>query len=673
MIIFHGHFYQPARENPYTGEIHIEPSAEPFENWNERVYRECYLPNAYAHRVEDHRVTDIVNNYRYMSFDFGCTLLRWIEKKHPELLEKIREGRGAMASTFNHTILPLDPPEDREIQIAWGIRAFQKFFGRNPKGFWLPELAVDSQTLRLLIKHGIEYIILAPHQVKTKSPYARVFFQEGHLDVFIYHHEVSHGIAFGDLLQDATTLLKKLLSLKQQPLLVAVDGETFGHHKKFGEMALAYLFSRYGDLFTTAEDYHSRHVPTDTTQVVDFTSWSCPHGVERWRDHCGCSTGGLPGWHQRWRKPLREGLEEVRRRIRDRVFNTLDRYLKDSFRATLDFVEVLLGGSKEDFLACHSKRSLSREESRLVFRQLYALLYCHLAFSSDGWFFADISGIETVKNLLYAKKAIDLVEDPEAERILTQYLAEAPGNTERYPNGLMVYQRLVLPQVYTPKDMAVTVALMYLADVEKAEGQIGSWRYKVEGYEPITLYLSSSETEEEYVFHLSFEDLSLERVPDVFLNGVVELWINSYLHSFIEATEDYGSLLERIVKHSSWELLVKQLTLFLQLHLWRSLTQNADPKTVEEILKEAQDLRLNIHAVWLRELFLQYALKKAQETPHLLKEVVRLIKDYNRDAKSWELMVDLWPLQNYVWENRNQFKDKELFELLNLEVPDATL
>jgi alpha-amylase/alpha-mannosidase (GH57 family) len=391
-------------------------------------------------------------------------------------LERVKEGREhALASTFNHTILPLDPLEDREVQIVWGIRAYERFFGRKPLGFWLPELAVDYETLRLLKKHGIGFIILAPHQVKGNAKYLWV----EDLAVFVYDGKLSHGVSFGELLVSAEKL-HQLMKNKEPPVVIATDGETFGHHKKFGELALAYLFKKYPDDFTNLEDYYRAQKPKQRGELVLYTSWSCVHGIERWRSNCGCSAGGLPGWHQDWRKPLRKGLEILRRMVKEKAYSTLEKYLREPELALLDYVDVILENysqsAKENFLRKHAKRPLSAKETVEVFRSLSAIKYMHLAFSSDGCFFADISGIETVKNLLFAKRAIDLLELEDGEMVLKEYLQQAPSNVLAYGNGLGVWEKLVKPQVYEPKTIAKTAVVLHLSEKKPLGG--GNTKFK---------------------------------------------------------------------------------------------------------------------------------------------------------------------------------------------------
>ncbi|WP_448583497.1 DUF3536 domain-containing protein [Thermocrinis sp.] len=674
-LIIHAHFYQPFRENPYFGEIPLEESAYPFEHWNERIYRECYLPVAYAHYREGSITKDIINCYAHLSFNMGWTLFNWIEKFHPELVEKIREGAShTLATSFNHTILPLDPPEDQEVQIFWGIRAYEKFFGRKPKGFWLPELAVDEQTLEILKKYGIEFIVLAPHQVSGNGNYLKV----NELAVFVYDGELSHGVSFGDLLWNAEKLYTSMIH-KKPPVIIATDGETFGHHKKFGELALAYLFKKHSKNFTTMDDYYRHHKPIEEGKLIPYTSWSCVHGVERWRSDCGCSTGGLPGWHQKWRKPLREGLEAVRSAVKEKAYNLLEKYFTDPRLAVLHYVDVILNDysekSKDNYLKEHAKRSLSKPEKIELFKTLHALTLMQFAFSSDGWFFADISGIETVKNLLYAKRAIDLMELRQVEEVLKQYLAEAPSNLIEYGNGLGVWNSLVKTQVYQPDNVAHTALFLYMSDVKEKKDKLGFWNFTVEDKEEkFFILLKDRITEQEFSFEFGWNELYLERLPPSYLKMVLDRWVETFENSYLNFVSDHIYLLEEIkfyAKSKSFKFkdVKTHLELLFKLRLKKLLNEYVNVESIKSILQRAEELDLELDLHELKDSFIKFCLKKLDKEEELL-EMIELIKDYNRKVGKFELMIDLWEVQNAVWERRKNIKDKRILNALNLQ-PDA--
>jgi alpha-amylase/alpha-mannosidase (GH57 family) len=363
-VAIHGHFYQPPRENPWLEIIETEESAHPFHDWNERIARECYRPNAHARILDGKsKILEIINNYSSISFNFGPTLLPWLEKHFPSVYQRILEadreslrrfGRGnAIAQVYNHIIMPLANNRDKETEILWGMADFEKRFHRKPEALWLPETAVNYATLRVLVKYGMRYLILSPFQalrvkplggkkwtdvsqgrIDTTRPY-RCFIQDASgkklldqfIDIFFYNGIISKEIAFGDLLKDGNHFCNRFTQFhqesKQRPQLihVATDGETYGHHMKFGEMALAYALDKgfptrglelinYGSFLKRFPPVHE--VEIDEGPKGEGTSWSCGHGVGRWKENCGCSTGGQPGWNQEWRKSLREGLDFLR-------------------------------------------------------------------------------------------------------------------------------------------------------------------------------------------------------------------------------------------------------------------------------------------------------------------------------------------------------------------------
>lgn len=667
LLCVHCHFHQPPRENPYLGLVPVEPSAHPFENWNERIFRESYLPNLYAHYKRDNKILEIVNNYEGVSFNFTFSLLGWLLKEKPWFVQRLKGAKdNAIATSFNHTILPLDPEEDREVQIAWGIRAFEKVFGRKPLGFWLPELAVDRKTLSLLIKHGIKYVILAPHQVKTRGSYLRHNLPEGHIDIFVYDGELSHGIAFGDLLNNMEEVIRRTQGRKALTL-IAVDGETFGHHKKFGEMGLAYLIKSHPNMKTLEEVHRSMH-PEAETDIWEYTSWSCSHGVERWRSDCGCTTGGMPGWHQKWRGPMREALERLRSEIKDRLFRVLDRYTRDPQGALFGFVDLLLEGSKEEYLRINAKRPLDKEERVELFKHLYAYKYISYAFSSDGWFFADISGIEAVKNMLFAKKAVDLIGDGELEEKVLFILSGAPSNLQSYGNGLGVWQRLVLPQKVSNKDIITSIAALELSDVVPQEGALGRFYYKIEGFEPWKVYIKDMETEEEFEGLEDLREFNAERVPQPLLGWLLDRWAFEYLEEDMAFTESYEVLLEDLLMHAqgrhfeAGSLIKQKVETYLRLRFYLLLKKLAPVQELSELLEKADSLGINIRDQEVKFWMEIYIGKRVLEgmSEEEAGRMVAFVREYNRVVGRYELMINLWELQNWAWENRERLSPEVL-------------
>jgi len=509
-LVIHGHFYQPPRENPWTGEIERQESAAPFHDWNARIVDECYGPNARS-RVLDRngRILDIVNNYERISFNVGPTLLSWMVREAPDVVQgflhadqssRARLGHGnAIAQAYNHMILPLATPRDRWTQIRWGIRDFQYRFGRDPEAMWLAETAVDAMTLEMLIQVGMRYVILSPAQaarwrrmgdsrwitaaeaeLDPRRPYrwyprdvqGNVKSDQG-IDLCFYHAPLSRGISFQHYLRDAGSLASRIseaaAGFPDPLILIAADGESFGHHERFGDMCLATLFAREAPQrdfsVTNLAAYLETHRPTWEVELFPQSAWSCSHGVGRWRDDCGCSTGGGPGWNQRWRRPLREGLDRLRDALGEIIVEEGGPLLRDVWAARDDYIEVLLDpgqGAREAFFDRHGKRPLDGEERARALRLLEMQHQAMLMYTSCGWFFSDVSGIETVQNLCYAARAIELAEPfapLDLEAVLLGYLERAQSNVTDYRDGRRIWERQVRPSRVTVEDAVARLLL----------------------------------------------------------------------------------------------------------------------------------------------------------------------------------------------------------------------
>ncbi|MBI3306869.1 MAG: DUF3536 domain-containing protein [Candidatus Omnitrophica bacterium] len=510
-LCIHGHFYQPPRENPWIEEIEPQESAAPYHDWNERIYYECYLPNAKA-RVLDSKgyVVNIVNNYEQISFNFGPTLLSWMEKAHPETYAQILEadrlsvplhhGHGnAIAQVYNHMIMPLASRRDKVTQVKWGIQDFRHRFGREPESIWLPETACNEETLEVLIEEGIKFIILSPHQVQAVSPMPhdqttraphghwkdvshgaidpkmayRIFLKnhpDKFIDAFFYDGLVSKDLGFGDLAFDAKLFADRLDAAKggaAQSMLIhlATDGETFGHHKGFGERALAYLMyaeaPKRGYRFVNYGEFLEANPPHYAARLIEGengegTSWSCMHGVRRWKENCGCRGGGPLEWNQHWRKPLRESLDWLRDEMVKIFEEKGSRYFKDVWAVRNDYISIILSRSPENqiaFFEKHAKHELTHEEVVTCYRLLEMQRYAQLMYTSCGWFFTEISGIETAQILQYAARAIQFanyVMFDSLEEGFLQRLGEAKSNLRLFKDGRGVYEKLVKTHMALP-------------------------------------------------------------------------------------------------------------------------------------------------------------------------------------------------------------------------------
>lgn len=491
-VCLHGHFYQPPRENPWLEIIEPQDSAAPFRDWNERITFECYAANAAARILNQHgQITRIVNNYSKMSFNFGPTLLSWLEIKHPSVygavLEADKESRrifsghsSAMAQVYNHMILPLAHERDKYTQIRWGIRDFEFRFGHLPEGMWLSETAVDLQSLDMMAESGIQFTVLSPQQARqTRKIGARTWkdssvekidpskaylinLQSGRkMNIFFYDEPVSRAVAFERLLENGETFAKRLLNAfsdsRHHPQLVhiATDGETYGHHHKFGDMALAYAIhhieSKHLAKLTNYAEFLDMHPPTDEVQIFENSSWSCPHGVERWRSDCGCRIGAHPKWSQAWRLPLREALDGLRDGAALLFEKKAGKYLKDPWNARNEYIRVILDRSearKERFLIEHAVRELNAQEKVTVFKCLELQRYAMLMYTSCAWFFDELSGIETVQILQYAGRVVQLAEEISGKSFQAHFLdqlVKAKSNIEEHQDGKRIYQKFVKP------------------------------------------------------------------------------------------------------------------------------------------------------------------------------------------------------------------------------------
>lgn len=518
-LIIHGHFYQPPRENPWTGIIDPEPGALPFHDWNERIHAECYGPNGAVHILAG-GAGKVVNNYARISFDFGPTLLSWLKQHHPATYARIiaadvesaaeRSGHGnAIAQAYNHAILPLCNERDRVTQVRWGLADFRYRFGREPESMWLPETACNDDVVGVLIEEGLRFVILAPQQARRVRSGTNIPEQTGELvavdtqhaggqtgksvlpgdwepasrdtidttvaynyfhrdgsgrsiAVFFYDPELAHGIAFGEALASSKLLADRFAQrIARHPGLIniATDGETYGHHHKFADLCLAYTLEvdapARGFTLTNYGEYLEQFPPELEVEISngeegEGSSWSCVHGVSRWIRDCGCHTGGASGWNQAWRLPLRAALDLLRDEAAAYFATSRGELFIDPWAARDDAISLVLDEfrSREEFLRVHAPRELTREQQQSALLFLELQRQALLMYTSCGWFFSDISGIEPIQILKYAGRALDLMNQlglPSARERFLEILAEAKSNRPELGNGADIYQRLVEP------------------------------------------------------------------------------------------------------------------------------------------------------------------------------------------------------------------------------------
>jgi len=500
-VCIHGHFYQPPREHPWLEAVQVQDSAYPYHDWNERITYECYAPNS-ASRVldRDGRVERIVNNYAATSFNFGPTLLSWLAANAPGVYEAVLRadrdssqrfgGHGsALAQCYSHMIMPLASERDRRTQVAWGIRDFEYRFGRAPEGMWLPETAVDTPTLEALAERGIRFTVLAPGQARRvraagsddwrdvsgeridpRRAYACRLPSGRSIALFFYDGPMSRGVAFEGLLHSGETFAGRLLSgfasdrSDAQLVHIATDGETYGHHHRHGDMALAYATQRIDQSgaarLTVYGEFLERHPPVDEVEIVEGSSWSCRHGVERWRSDCGCRDGRHPEWRQGWRGPLRDALDWLRDEVAGPYETEAAATFDDPWKARDHYVDLVLDrsqGRAERFLEEHGSRRIGRAQVVRALKLLELQRHAMLMYTSCGWFFEDISGIETVQVIQYAGRVLQLSQELFGDGLEPGFLERLEGarsNIAEHPDGRAIVMKWVRPAEVSLLDVA---------------------------------------------------------------------------------------------------------------------------------------------------------------------------------------------------------------------------
>ncbi len=488
-VCVHGHFHQPARENPWLERIELQDSAYPYHDWTERVTAECYAPNASA-RILDAAgsIARIVNNYERISFDVGPTLLRWLEEHAPATYEAILKadlasrkrfsGHGsAMVMPYNHMVMPLASARDKRTQLRWAIKDFERRFRRSPEGAWLPETAVDRETLEVLADHGIAFTLLAPSQalaarpgpdrewtdvsggrIDPRRPYYVQLAQERGIAVFFFDAGISRSIAFEHLLDDGHRYARRLLAAfreddEPQLVHVASDGETYGHHHRHGEMALAYALERIDEdpaaRLTNYGEYLSLYPAQQEVRLAELTAWSCSHGLGRWTTDCGCRSAERPQWNQRWRTPLREAMDGLRDAMAPLFEGGTAGLLQDPWRARDEYIQVVMDRSEEKrsaFLEAQASRELTSDERVRVLQLLEAQRHAMLMFTSCGWFIDDLSSLETVQVMSCAARAMQLTRLATGEDLepgFLEIIAQAKSNIAAQGDGRTIYEKRI--------------------------------------------------------------------------------------------------------------------------------------------------------------------------------------------------------------------------------------
>ncbi len=526
-ICIHGHFYQPPRENAWLEVVELQDSAYPFHDWNERITAECYAPNGMSRILDGYQnIEKITNNYAHISFNFGPTLLAWLADNEPETYRSILEadkesqqrfsGHGsAIAHAYNHTILPLSNSRDKYTQILWGIRDFEFRFGRQSEGMWLPETAVDMEVLEILAGFDIRFTILSPFQarrsrklrsrgwrdasggrVDPSMPYDVRLPSGKHISVFFYDGPISQAIAFERLLEKGENLSGRLLSAFSdgrpwpQIVHIATDGETYGHHHKKGEMALAYALHHIESnnlaKLTVYGEYLDRHPPTQEAEIWERTAWSCIHGVERWNSNCGCNSGGYPNWNQEWRLPLRQALDWLRDTVAARFEEKSREIFKDPWQARNEYINVMLNrwpDNTERFLSDQTTHQLMQDERITALKLMEMQRHAMLMYTSCGWFFDELSGIETTQVIQYAARTIQLYQEVFGESIEPAFLdrlEHAKSNIPEHKDGRTIYEKFVRPAMVDRRKVAAHYALISLFENPAEESKVYCYKVQTE-------------------------------------------------------------------------------------------------------------------------------------------------------------------------------------------------
>ena len=535
-LCIHGHFYQPPRENPWLEAVELQDSAYPFHDWNERITAECYAPNGVARILDGQgRIARLVNNYARISFNFGPTLLAWLQDRAPDVYRAILDadaesrqrfsGHGsALAQVYNHIIMPLASRRDKVTQAYWGLRDFEHRFGRRPEGMWLAEAAADLESLDVLADLGIRFTVLSPSQARRVRPREGAAGDDGWQDVsggridptraylqqlpsgrsialFFYDGPISRAVAFEHLLTRGEDLVARLMGGFadgrdwSQLMHIATDGESYGHHHAHGDMALANALEHIANdpsvRLTNYGEFLERHPPTWEADIFENSSWSCAHGVERWRNDCGCNMGRA-GWNQAWRKPLREALDWLRDALAPGYEKTAARFFRDPWAARNDSIAVILDRSRacvDHFLHEHALRELGETERVTVLKLLELQRQAQLMYTSCGWFFDEVSGIESVQVLQYAGRAIQLGQELFGDALEEPFLAlleRAKSNLPEQGNGRAIYERFVKSTTIGWEQIGAHYAISSLFESYPQEARFFCYTAERESYQTLS-------------------------------------------------------------------------------------------------------------------------------------------------------------------------------------------
>ncbi|UCG82180.1 MAG: DUF3536 domain-containing protein [Dehalococcoidia bacterium] len=632
-VCIHGHFYQPPRENPWLESIELQDSAYPYHDWNERITAECYATNAGSRILDENKlITQIVNNYSRISFNFGPTLLSWMEFYAPEVCAAIIEadyesrqvfsGHGsALAQPYNHMIMPLATKRDKYTQVIWGIRDFQHRFGRDPEGMWLPEMAVDIETLEVLAESGIKFTILSPRQaqrvritgekewqdiddsvIDPTMAYSCHLPSNRRITIFFYDDPISRAVAFEGLLSSGEQFAHRIVGAfsnernRPQIVNIATDGETYGHHHRHGDMALAYALNyiETGNLarITNYGEYLEKHPPEHEVEIIENTSWSCIHGIERWRSDCGCSYGAHPRWNQSWRAPLREALDWLRSIVDPGYEDYGSKLFKDPWKSRDDYIQVILNRSMDNidgFMRKQSVDTLEAGQKSEALKLLELQRHAMLMYTSCGWFFDELSGIETVQIIQYAGRVVQLAHELFGDNIEAHFLErleKAKSNIRKHSDGRSIYDKFVRPAMIDLNWVAAHYAVSSLFEEYGEETLIHCYGVKLVDYQTAEagrakLAIGNAEIFSEVTWESSRLNFGVLHFGDHSLNAGVQVFKDK---------EDYQEMVSELTgafSRAEFPEVIRLMDKYLGTSVYslRSLFKDEQRKVLDRILE----------------------------------------------------------------------------------------
>ncbi|MFH1062697.1 MAG: DUF3536 domain-containing protein [Candidatus Omnitrophota bacterium] len=708
-LCVHGHFYQPPRENPWLEEVEIQDSAYPYHDWNERITIECYAPNGSSRILtKEDKIINIVNNYAKISFNFGPTLLSWMEKMRPEnylsILSADKQSKenfgghgAAIAQVYNHMIMPLANSQDKITQILWGIKDFVHRFDRFPEGMWLAETAVDFESLDIMAQQGIKFTILSPYQARSfrkmgteqwqdvtggkidpKKPYLCKLQTGREINIFFYDGPVSQDIAFGDLLSSgekfANRLVGTFLKDSEHPQLVhaATDGETYGHHHNYGEMALSYGYSLIANnnlaKLTIYGQYLEKFPPDCEVQIIEDSSWSCFHGVQRWHADCGCKINTNPAWNQKWRAPVRQAMDWLRDNLSKIYEKEMSKYMDDPWKARNEYINVILARSPEStggFISDHASRELLEIEKTNLLKMLEMQRHAMLMYTSCGWFFDELSGIETIQVIHYAARAIQLAKEVtgiDLEPGYLEILKKAKSNIAEYEDGAKLYNKIIKPTMLDLKRVAAHYAVSSLFNDYDPIAKIYSYEVQSSDQEKMqagkqqlvvgTVKIISQITFEQGEFsyailylgdHIVLGGVTKALNPDIFAqmhNKISEAFQRSNVSEIFSLLDEYFGTHD----FSLWHLFKDDQRKVLNKILGATLNEiETSFRQVKEhhypIMLAMKEIGIPLPNVFLNtfEFLFNTDMKKALEADQIeIKRLIELVKQ----VKRWSLKID---------------------------------